>query len=202
MKTIQTISAALLFASLVFSGCTKEYAQIEGEGPIVSQTLVLDDFSAIDVAGADDVVITYGPVQGVTVEGQANIISRIKREVRNGTWNIELENGNYGRYELTYYLTLPALEEVINTGTGDITVVEFVDQESLSVYLNGSGSFYGFPMKVSQADVWIVGSSDCEISVEENLDVTIEGSGNVYYKGTPVLLTDITGSGSVHPSNN
>lgn len=201
MKTIRIISAALFLVSIVFTGCTKDYVKIEGEGPIVTQTLVLNDFSAIEVTGVDDVIITYGPVQSITVEGQANIISRINREVRNGTWNIELQNGNYGSYELTYFLTLPALEEVVNEGTGDVSVVDFADQEYLSVSLIGTGSFFGYPMKVRQADVFISGSSDCEISVEESLDVTIEGSGNVYYKGSPVLNTDITGSGSVHPVN-
>lgn len=201
MKTIKTISAALFAVVLVFTGCTKENVKIEGEGPIVSQDLVLDDFSAIEVTGADNVVITYGPVQSVTVEGQANIISRINREVRNNTWSIKLQNGNYGNYELTYNLTLPALEEVVNEGTGDVSVVDFADQEYLSVSLIGTGSFFGYPMKVRQADVFISGSSDCEMSVEERLDVTIEGSGNVYYKGSPVLHTDITGSGSVHAVN-
>jgi hypothetical protein len=31
--------------------------------------------------------------------------------------------------------------------------------------------------------------------------VVIEGSGNVYYKGTPSLQTDITGSGRVLNAN-
>jgi len=38
------------------------------------------------------------------------------------------------------------------------------------------------------------------LTVEDHLDVDISGSGSVYYLGSPVINTHITGSGSViHP---
>jgi len=201
MKTIRIFSAALIIASVLSTGCTKEFNEIDGIGPITTQTLQLDDFSKIDMTGIDDVVISYGPVQEVTVRGHANIIDRIRTEVINDTWYMELENGNYGEYELTYYLTLPVLEEVSINGTSDVFVTEFADQESLSVRLTGTGSFYGFPMKVGQCEIYIAGTGTCEVSVEESLGVSIEGSGHVYYKGSPVIREHISGTGSVQSSN-
>jgi hypothetical protein len=202
MKTIQIISAAILFAGIILSGCETEYIRIEGSGPVINRTLVLDDFSAIDMNGVDDVIISYGTEQNVTVKGHANIINRIQTEVRNDTWDIALENGNYGDYELTYYLTLPVLEEVVNTGTGNVIVNDFVSQDYLSVSIIGTGNFYGFPMKVRRADIDISGTGNCEISVEDRLDVNIEGSGDVYYKGYPDIHQHIQGSGSLHSMNN
>ena len=74
-----------------------------------------------------------------------------------------------------------------------------VDQ--MKVSLTGSGSFFGFPLAASGCQVDIYGSGECEISVHNDLDVVIEGSGNVYYKGTPMIHTDISGSGRVLNAN-
>jgi len=202
MKTTKIISAAIILVSLLATACTKEYMQIEGTGPVITRTLLLEDFSRINITGIDDVVVNYGPVQEVTVKGNGNIISRIETEVINDTWFIQLESGNYGDYELTYYLTLPLLEEVENTGTGNVMVTDFADQENLSVRLTGTGNFYGFPMHFDHADITISGTGNCEVSVEKSLDVSIEGSGNVLYKGYPVIREHISGTGSVTSENN
>lgn len=201
MKTINLISATIFLASLLATGCETDYQRIEGTGDVITRTLLLDDFSAINITGTDDVIITYGPVQEVTVKGHANIISRIEKEVIDDTWFIELENGNYEDYELTYYLTLPVLDEVVNTGTGDVFVLDFPDQGSFELSIIGTGNFYGFPMKVRDADVNISGTGSCEITVEERLEVNIDGSGDVYYKGYPVIREHIQGSGSVRSMN-
>lgn len=202
MKTKKIISAAIVMAGIFTVGCTKEYFQIEGEGALITETLQIDDFTSIDLMGVDDVYITYGTEQKVTVTGHPNIISRISTEVSNKTWHMELEDGNYGRYELTYYLTLPSLEKVVSEGTGDVVISDFIPQENLSVSLIGSGSFLGFPLEVANCTINISGTGDCEVSVTNRLDVSIIGSGNVYYKGNPVIHEDISGSGSVLAQNN
>ena len=201
MKNIKIIIAAILLASLVVTSCTKEVARIEGTGSIITETLHVADFSRINMEGVDDVIISYGPVQEITVTGHPNIISRIRTGVSNQTWYIELENGNYGDYELTYYLTLPSLEQVSTSGTGDVVIIDSMAQEDMRISLTGTGSFLGFPMRAENCQVDITGTGDCEITVNNRLDVTIDGSGNVYYKGDPSIQEDITGSGAVIGSN-
>ena len=197
MKNLKLSIIAISAAALLFNSCTKDDSHIFGTGTITTQTLLLDDFKSINILGVDDVEITYGEVQEVKVTGHPNIISRIKTRVSNGTWNIELEKGNYGDYELKYYLTLPAIENIISDGTGDVIITDFISQENLSVKLIGTGNFNGFPLLVKNCNVDITGTGDCEVSVETKLDVSIIGSGSVYYKGNPSVITNISGSGSV-----
>ncbi len=201
MKNIKIITTTILFASLMATSCTKESARIEGIGTITTKTLDVANFSKIFLEGVDDVVISYGPFQEVTVTGHPNIISRIRTGVSNQTWYIELENGNYGHYELTYYLTLPSLEQVSTSGTGDVVITDSMTQEDMRISLTGSGSFLGFPMRAETCQVDITGTGDCKITVNNRLDVTIDGSGSVYYKGDPSIQEDITGSGAVVGSN-
>jgi hypothetical protein len=103
---------------------------------------------------------------------------------------------------LTYYLTLPVIENITSNGTGDVVVTDFISQDNLSVKLIGTGNFDGFPMTVKNCNVDIYGTGDCEVSVETRLDATIIGSGSVYYKGNPSINTNISGSGSVIQMNN
>jgi hypothetical protein len=201
MKNLKLSIVAIAIASLLNSNCTKELIRFEGEGSITTEKLQIDDFTSIHIEGVDDVIITYGTEQEVTVTGHPNIIGRIKTNVSNKTWNIELEEGNYGNYELTYYLTLPLIENITSSGTGDVVVTDFISQENLSIKFIGTGNFHGFPMTVKNCNVDISGTGDCEVSVETRLDATIIGNGNVYYKGNPSINTNISGSGSVIQMN-
>jgi len=201
MKNLKLSIIGIAVAALLFNSCTKEDTYIVGTGTITTETLQVDDFTSINMLGVDDVIISYGAEQLVTVTGHPNIISRIKTVVSNGTWTIELEKGHYSDYELTYYLTLPLIENITSNGTGDVVITDFISQDNLWVDLIGTGNFYGFPMTIKNCNVDISGTGNCEVSVETSLDVHIEGTGSVYYKGNPSVTTNISGSGSVMHMN-
>ena len=201
MKTSHLFIAAALLATMATQSCTKENARIEGMGNITTETLYLEDFSRIAVEGADNVFISYGPEQKVEVTGHPNIISRIQTEVSNDTWHMELERGNYGLYELTYYLTLPSIGDVSYDGSGNVTITSPMETDYLDISLMGSCSFKGFNLSALSCQVDITGSGNCEVTVNTRLDVDIDGSGSVFYKGTPSIKDHISGSGRVVDSN-
>lgn len=201
MRTSNIIIAATLFATIVTQSCTKEFTHIEGIGTITTETLELSDFSGIAAEGADNIFIYYGPEQKVEVTGHPNIITRIRTEVHNGTWDVELERGNYGRYELTYHITLPYVDKVYNIGSGNVSVLDPMETEQMDIRILGSGNFSGFLLSTQDCQVDIVGSGNCEITTHALLDASIDGSGSVFYKGTPLIKDRITGSGRVVDSN-
>ena len=201
MKKTQMTIVAIIIAGLMTQSCEKMNTKIEGIGSITTNTLQVDDFDKIRLEGADNVFISYGPVQEVSVTGHPNIISRIQTEVSNGTWFMELERGSYGSYELIYNITVPYIDEVSNIGSGNVTVSDPISVDQMKVYLLGSGSFFGFPLSASTCQVDISGSGNCEVTVNNDLDVVIEGSGSVYYKGSPSIEVDIIGSGRVVDTN-
>ncbi len=201
MKTTGFIITAILFTGLATQSCTKERERIEGIGSVTSKTLHLEEFSRISMEGADNVYISYGEEQLVEVTGHPNILSRIRTEVVNDTWYIELERGNYGHYELTYYITLPDLEGATNIGSGNLGITTSMETDHLQVELMGSGNFSGFLLKTETCQIDIVGSGNCEVTVDNHLDATLEGSGSVYYKGNPTIHEEIHGSGSVVDAN-
>ena len=201
MKNRKLYIAMVTIIALIATSCTKEEVRIEGIGTITTRTLNIADFQGIALAGVDDVIINYGAEQYVEVTGHPNIIDRIKTDVHNETWLCELEKGTYGDYELTYYVTIPSLEEVSISGTGDVVITDSFTQQNMKIDLEGTGSFLGFNLTANNCQVDIAGTGNCEITVNSSLDVSIDGTGNVYYKGNPNLKEDISGTGKVIDAN-
>lgn len=63
--------------------------------------------------------------------------------------------------------------------------------------ISGSGDIYAFAMPCKTADINISGSGKTESTVGDFLKARISGSGNIYYKGYPVIDSRISGTGSV-----
>ena len=158
MKNLIAIWA--LFA-LLFTSCSDD--SYVGEGPIVTEVIVLNDFSAIENMGTNNVEIVKGSVQKVEVTGHANIIDRLKREVGGNTWRIELQEGSYKNADLSVHITVPEMNRAILEGSGMIVLNDFSSQEQVALGIYGSG------------DIEVHGNDGCK-----NLNVVIEGSGNVF----------------------
>jgi len=201
MKTSKIFIAVTLLVAIVSQSCTKEFSRIEGTGAITTETLYLSDFTGIDMVGAENVTISYGTEQKVEATGHSNIISRIRTDVDNGIWSMELERGTYGEYELSYNITLPYIDEINNTGSGNVVISGPMEVEYLDLYIMGSGNISGFSLSAAYCQVDITGSGNCEVTALNSLDVSIDGSGSVFYKGSPSIENHISGSGRVVDSN-
>lgn len=84
-------------------------------------------------------------------------------------------------------------------GSGDIYLSGTADEQDISV--SGSGNYSGFGLECGDCDISIPGSGYCEVFVNDNLYVKISGSGNVYYRGMPSILHEISGSGRIINDN-
>ncbi len=99
-------------------------------------------------------------------------------------------------------ITLDTQAEEIETdidGSGDLflsgsTLIHLID-------INGSGDVLAFDTPTNESTIEITGSGDCQVRVSDELDVIIRGSGNVRYKGNPLVSTTITGSGRLINDN-
>ncbi|MDA3821961.1 MAG: DUF2807 domain-containing protein [Bacteroidales bacterium] len=182
MKTNKLIIMAVAVVGMVLTSCQKDIFYNEGHGNIISQTLELDDFTGINMLGAEDVEISYGEVQEIVVTGHANIIDRIKSNVFNSTWDIELERGSYRNYDLKYYITTPQINMIKNDGAAKVVVNDFVNQGDLSITIDGAGDIELNRMENT-----------------ENLYITVDGVGHIKvldeFPSLQLLDIYITGSG-------
>jgi hypothetical protein len=205
---------------LLFSltACTKD--TIAGSGTPISEFRNVADFTKVSSEGVFEVTITQGDLQSVEITADDNIIQRVKTEVVDNELRLYLDDRNYKDISLKANIVSERINgienmgignvvisnvdeggnfNVYNSGTGDISITGRA--ESLTVKNEGDGKFKGFQFIVSNCNVEIVGSGDCEVHATSTLNVDIEGSGDVYYKGAPTIEANISGLGKVINAN-
>lgn len=92
---------------------------------------------------------------------------------------------------------------VINSRVDGNGLLE-IQGETIShdIELYGLGTFSGFGLQTQFSDVSINGTENAEVNVSSQLDVFINGPGNVYFIGFPYIIdTNIIGTGGVFDVN-
>lgn len=80
--------------------------------------------------------------------------------------------------------------------TGDVHGLNNLpDLKKLNVELKESGDYKGFAVETVNATIVSDGSGKCEVYASGKLNVTINGSGNVYFKGYPTEVK-LSGNGT------
>ncbi len=83
-------------------------------------------------------------------------------------------------------------------GTGEVTLAGLATEQTIA--LNGTGTYLAGELESQLADVRLGGVGEVTLWVRQNLDITISGSGNVNFFGTPsITRRDITGTGDINP---
>ena len=150
---------------------------VDGEGPVVTQEIELPPISGVKLKGSMDVFITQGGEQQILVEAQENIINEIDMDVDNGVWELDFEDCVRNFTDVKVFITMPEVEILRITGSGDIT---------------GENVFAG-----STLILRVTGSGDMDLAAEyDNIDTEITGSGTVALEGICEHFdTEIRGSG-------
>ena len=243
MKNLLTIALMVLII-FAASSCSTDDDCIFGSGTVTTQTIPLESFSGIQSSGSDSVIISQGDVQEVTVTGHPNIISRLKRNVSNGIWKAELEDGCYENSDLVIHIKVPNMNYVKLAGSANAVINDFINQQNMEIRIEGSASFelnnnqgtenldisiegngyvvgngsfgnleyldiqiFGsgyynaFSIETNSCSIYTEGSGYCNVFVNDNLDVIINGSTEVNYKGYPTITSNISGSGSINNAN-
>ena len=89
--------------------------------------------------------------------------------------------------------------DLLIDGTGDISLEGLSSQ--LNAQLDGTGNLSAFDLITKVVDLASTSTGDAEIFVEEELIVTMTGTGDVKYKGNPVITSMISGTGELRDEN-
>lgn len=114
------------------------------------------------------------------------------------TQTIPLNIHDFGSGDIDFFIRTDVVN-VRNTGSGDIILSGKAD--ILDVELTGSGWVRSFLMPAEIANIFLSGSGSAEVTVDVDLDVVLSGSGDVFYKGHPLVDITVTGSGHVEDVN-
>jgi len=208
----------ILTLSILFTACSSD--DISGSGIATTEIRELNAFTAVSLDGIAKVNITQGATQSVKITADDNIIGLLKTEIEDGVLEVYLASGhNYKNIDVDVEISAKGLNGVSNKGSGtvDISNVENLDfylknlgsgeiffsgaSQTLNIENEGSGRISGFSFSSNTCTVDILGSGDVEVNCIDELNVTIDGSAKVFYKGSPIITEEIEGSGKVIESN-
>lgn len=103
--------------------------------------------------------------------------------------------GVSGSGEVNLDIKTVDLESKIS-GSGNMNLKGSARNTQLSI--SGSGKLDAENLASENCEVRISGSGNCRVQVHNSLDSRVSGSGNIYYRGNPVKLSNKTsGSGSI-----
>lgn len=175
----------------------------EGSGTLVTERLALSGFTGIEVAGSWQVTVRPGPYD-VQVTVDDNVVDDLQVEVRGDALHFGLRpQVRLRRATLRAQVTMPSVEAVAVTGSGDATFAYF-ESPSLRLSVTGSGDVEGSGISAGALDAEVSGSGDITLEgcANESAHVSITGSGDVTLRGAAdaepagALTLQISGSGS------
>lgn len=197
-RKVNVLVVLALMATVLFTpGCDDDDC-IEGTGSIVTVEINLPDIEGIKSTGSFDINLMQGAEQYIEARGQQNIIDMLNLTVAGGIWDASLTNDCYRNFELEIFVTVPDLESVEMTGSGNLNFTSFDSLDNLEIITTGSGDILQIGNFTASGviDVLSTGSGNLDMGVEANrLLLTKTGSGNMAVNGS-VSLQDIVIEGS------
>ena len=196
--------------------------RVEGSGSIVDQPRSIGSFGAIRVTGPIDVQLKAGDQEQVSVRFDDNLQSMIETVVTEGkTPTLEIRVARDASFRArkapVVNVTFKQLEAMSLAGSGDVHAdrikspalaiaiagssevrIDAVDTDTLGVSIAGSGDFRAAGRADTQG-IRIAGSGDVRTKdlVGKVVKISIAGSGDVIYGGSPKITKKIMGSGDV-----
>jgi hypothetical protein len=200
MKKSTLLTSLLALLLMVSTGISAQ--KVTGKGPVVTQKVKMSDITEIGLGISADVYLSQGSSQSIEIKGQQNIIDLIKKEAKNGSWDIEFPKNSRVKMseKLEIYITLESIEALNLGGSGSfIGQNEFTNLKDVDFNIGGSGSIkLDLQADDLSCNIGGAGSIHLEGSAEK-IDVNIGGSGSVEAEELSVDQAEVNtaGSGSV-----
>ena len=209
----------MALAMLIICSCSVD--TIEGSGVESTQIRDVPTFNKVESEGVFDITIIQSDFQSVEITADNNILHLVRTSVHNNMLTLKLDDdNNYRNINVKATIYVENINEIKNSGSGNITAIDILQTDNfkvenigsgditldgaadgLALINEGSGVVHAFDFATDNCDIKIDGSGDCEVFCNEYLNVKIEGSGDLFYIGEPIINSSITGSGNVKSAN-
>lgn len=167
-----------------------EGLSVSGSGDIIGETRITSKDLSLNVSGSGNLKIeadASGDMEA-DVSGSGDLF--VKGKCR----SLNSDVSGSGKANLTLSITEDADFGI--SGSGKIEASGSAARVKASI--SGSGKVLASGMETNSCNVRISGSGDVEITVKNEIDAVISGSGTVSYRGNPTKINShSSGSGSV-----
>jgi hypothetical protein len=202
MKNFKWI-LGVLAVTVLAPGCFFDFDEdddflscVNGRGSIVNESFDLPAFDAIVLDMNAEVFIQQGPQQEVTIEGQQNIIDRIRLTVRDGEWVIEPDRCLRDFSDVRIFITVQDVRRLELSSSGRIFGENTFNIDDIELRLSGSGSI-DLGLNCDDVTATLPGSGTIALEgTGDELDFNLSGSGELKAFGMQMNEADVVISGS------
>ena len=190
----------ILILVIFLSGCSLVIAQHR-------EVRDVESFTKISFGFAGTLYLKQGSPQKVEIEGDADILKEIETEVSGDRLRIGTEDKWFNRHsngeKITVYITVPKIEAVAVSGSGNIIGQSNIKANDLNLNVSGSGSMNLEFDATGDVNADVSGSGDLNVKGNcRSFDSDVSGSGKVSVAGRIDRTAEfgISGSGKIQAS--
>jgi hypothetical protein len=210
----------VLAVALLVTGCQLLQAagvMVVGEGPLVTQTKEVADFTKLELNGGVRFEVTIGPATSLALTAQQNLLDITMVTDTNGTLSITTTRPYSGDKGITAVITTPALS-VVTVNGGVSGNVQAITGSEFGVDANGGASLTAFGtcttltfsgdggshvdatnLAATKATVSINGGASATLNVTGSVTGTANGGASLTLVGHPTTVNvNAAGGASVH----
>ncbi len=162
------------------------------------ETRDLDDFTGIGFGVAGTLILQQGNTFSVVLEGDEDYLEEIETTIRSDKLIIHHDSWmSFGNKKVTVYVTMPVIEDLNVSGSGNIIAEESIRAEELDMGVSGSGNIKLANLSAEAVNCRISGSGSIELDGSaEDGELSISGSGKYRGEAFRLKTMDISISGS------
>lgn len=192
MKTriLQTI---VIILTIVISSPIK--AQVKGSGEITKRSLQLEEFTAVEAGGAQEVILMNGEEFSVVIETNDNLHEYISYEIKNQ--KLRFKYNKIKKYdEMKFYISAPLFEEISVSGASEVKSPEILKGKSLRLFASGA-SEVKLNLEYDNLITKLSGASEVKLKGKVNSHIVeASGASEINAKELHTETSVVSGSGA------
>ena len=195
----KTFYLSFIILALTATSCGFFENCVEGEGPVVEQTIPIDNFEAIELESNVIVYLKQASKQSVTIAAPQNIVDLLLTKVNGSTWKIDFSRCPKTQEKIKIYIESNNIHEIAIEGSGEVFSEGQLETDELAIEITGSGVI-DLDLRVKELKTEISGAGDIRLKGETKLhEIEINGSGDIkaYELLSDESEIEINGSGDV-----
>lgn len=197
MKNLILLSIISIF---MLSACKKD--RLTANGDRITETRTLNEFNALRISGANRVYVSYGNEYKVVLKGSSNLLPYFKTTLDGKNLNLSYKNANVQHDDIEIFVTMPIIKGASVSGSGGLDIDgSFAAINEFDLSVSGSGDVtVNHELKVDDLEVSISGSGKVffQKAIAKEADIDISGSGDVHLQVSNFLKARISGSGEIY----
>lgn len=200
MKRTWPVLLFLSFAFISASCCVVNADRaVRGSGRVSEKVHKLSGISGVELATIGNLYIEKGRREELRVKADENLHEYLEIDVSGGKLEIKSERGVdlRPRKEMSFYLTVRELDEIVLSGCGDIEAPD-LEGERIKVAIKGSGTIKAGDLRADEIVLRLTGSGDLSVGEgkADEIGIYISGSGDIDVDNIEARSSELKISGS------